>query len=172
MILMRGLGESTVNELADITGRSAQSLYPHLDALVAAGFLEVREPGESGRRSRSFICGPACRAAPSDPATGRGNAQAAEVAALLLHDACARLRRYGQISEGAPGGVGLDSPSAFSVELTWIDEGLRRALNAHFDAIRELIQKGRTQRSGRRTNVILAHFPDVTLREAKAGRDA
>lgn len=170
MILMKGLGEATVNDLAELTGRSAQSLYPHLDALVAARFLEIREPGESGKRSRSYACGPACKNAPFDPTTGRGNAQFAEMAALLLHDACARVRRFGQVAEGAPNGEGADSASAFVIELTWLDDDLRRRVNVHFDAIRQIIQEGRSKRSGRRTNLIVAHYPDVTLREAKGKR--
>jgi len=172
MILMRGLGESTVNELAEISGRSAQSLYPHLDALVAARFLEVREPESTGKRSRIYACGPACRTAPSDPATGRGNSQAAELVALLLHDASARIRRFGEISENVPNGSGLESGSAFTTELTWLDDEQRREVNRHFEAIRAIIHEGRSKRGGRRTNVILAHYPDVTLREAKAQRKA
>lgn len=170
MILMRGLGEATVNQLAELTGRSAQSLYPHLDALLDAGFLEIREAGEGGRRSRAYACGPTCRSAPFDPATGRGNAQFAEMAALLLHDACARVRRFGEIAEGLPTGTGVASTSAFSIELTWLDDELRTRVNEHFDAIRAIIHEGRARHAGRRTNILLAHYPDVTLREAKAKR--
>ena len=92
------------------------------------------------------------------------------MAALLLHDACARVRRFGQVAEGAPNGEGADSASAFVIELTWLDDDLRRRVNGHFDAIRQIIQEGRSKRSGRRTNLIVAHYPDVTLREAKGKR--
>jgi hypothetical protein len=38
MVLMAGLKQATVQELAELSGRTAQSLYPHLEALVAAQF--------------------------------------------------------------------------------------------------------------------------------------
>ena len=167
---MEGLKEATVQELAELSGRTPQSLYPHLDALVAAQFLVIREPSESGRRSRVYACGPMSSRTPWNPTTGEGNEGAATLAALMLRDACARLKRFGSASEGVPTGSGAERTHANIAHLTWLDEERRRELNTHFDAIAAIVQAGRSSRAGRRTNVLLLHFPDVTLREAKSRR--
>ena len=159
-----------MTELAEFSGRTAQSLYPHLDALVSAGFLLLREPTETGKRSRVYARGPALSVPPVAPATGAGNGNMADMGALMLHDAAARIRRYGQTTEGVPTQAGIDASHRMYSELTWIDDERRRELNGLFARIREVIQAGRTSRSGRRTNVLLYHFPDVTLREAKSSR--
>ena len=86
MVLMAGLKQATVQELAELSGRTAQSLYPHLDALVNANFLLIREPQETGKRSRSYALGPAALLPPVNQATGVGNQEAIELAALMLHD--------------------------------------------------------------------------------------
>lgn len=167
---MKGLKEATVQELAELSGRTPQSLYPHLDALVAAGFLAVREPNESGRRSRVYACGPMSHTSPWNPTTGDGSEGAATLATLMLRDACARLKRFGTASEGVPSQTGVDRAHAFVAHLTWLDDERRRKVNEHFDAIEQLVQEGRASRVGRRTNVLLLQFPDVTLREAKSQR--
>jgi DNA-binding transcriptional ArsR family regulator len=171
LLLLTGLKEATVHELAELSGRTAQSLYPHLDALVHAGFLVVREPAETGRRSRVYACGPASMVAPVDATTGRGNRDSAELSALMLHDACARLRRFGSIAEGMPLGEGAERAVAMHSELTWLDDDRRRRVNDLMRQIMAVVQEGRAARGGRRTNVLLYHFPDVTLREARLERD-
>ena len=170
LLLMTGLKEATVHELAELSGRTAQSLYPHLEALVHASFLIVREPSVTGRRSRVYACGPASLVSPVNPHTGHGNGDAAELSALMLHDACARLRRFGAIAEGTPIGTHDERMMATHSELTWLDEERRRRLNELTRQIMQVIQEGRAARKGRRTNVILYHFPDVTLREARRER--
>ena len=172
MVLMGGLKQATVQELAELSGRTAQSLYPHLDALVGAGFLVVREPSETGRRSRLYALGPAAEVAPVDSSTGVGNRDAIELAALMLHDACARLRRYGSTVEGVPLRTGADAERVSLSELTWLDDDRRRALNHHATEIQRIIQAGRAERTGLRTNVVVYHFPDVTLREARDHRES
>jgi hypothetical protein len=167
---MTGLKEATVHELAELSGRTAQSLYPHLEALVHASFLIVREPSETGRRSRVYACGPASLVSPVDPHTGHGNGDASELSALMLHDACARLRRFGSIAEGTPLGSTADRLMATHSELTWLDDERRQRVNDLMRQIMSVVQDGRAARTGRRTNVILYHFPDVTLREARRDR--
>ena len=167
---MHGLKEATVQELAELSGRTAQSLYPHLDALVDARFLTVREPNETGRRSRVYACGPASKTTPTDANSGEGNKQAAELAALMLHDAGARLRRHGLTADALPTGSGPEQHHAYLSELTWLNDERRRRINEHFAQIMTIVQEGRVERNGRRTNVLLYHFPDVTLREARARR--
>lgn len=170
MVLMAGLKQATVQELAELSGRTAQSLYPHLDALVHAGFLLVHEPQDTGRRSRTYALGPAAMLPPVDPSTGIGNAEAIELAALMLHDSCARLRRYGATVDGVPQNSGEDRERVTMSELTWLDDERRRRLNQLSMEILEVIREGRADRTGRRTNVVVYHFPDVTLREARAQR--
>lgn len=171
MTLMSGLLQATVQELSELSGRTAQSLYPHLDALVAADFLIAREPSETGRRSRLYVLGPAAELAPSDTATGVGVRNAVELAALMLHDACARLRRYGSTADGVPSKLGLDAECVTTSELTWLDPDRRREVNRLVAEIQKVVQAGREARTGERTNVIVYHFPDVTLREARDHRD-
>jgi DNA-binding transcriptional ArsR family regulator len=171
LLLLTGLKEATVHELAELSGRTAQSLYPHLDALVDADFLVVREPAETGRRSRIYVCGPASMVSPVDASSGRGNRDSAELAALMLHDACARLRRFGSIAEGVPVGEGAERTVAMHSELTWLDDARRRRVNELMQQLMTVVMEGRSARVGRRTNVLLYHFPDVTLREARLERD-
>ena len=167
MMLMSSLKEATVQELAELSGRSAQSLYPHLEALVAVGFLIMREPSETGKRSRLYACGPVCGISPIDFTSGSGFQEEANLRALILGDGCARLKRHGLLMEGTP----LPGPSArvdrFHSELTWLDDEARARLDHHIAAILDIMREGRKGRAGRRTNVFLAHFPDVTLREAR-----
>lgn len=167
MMLMSSLKEATVQELAELSGRSAQSLYPHLDALVDATFLVMREPSETGKRSRVYACGPACGVSPIDFASGSGYRQEADLRGLMLTDGCARLKRHGALMEGTV----LPGPEAridrFHAELTWLDDERRARLDHHIGAILDIVREGRASRAGRRTNVFLAHFPDVTLREAR-----
>jgi hypothetical protein len=56
-------------------------------------------------------------------------------------------------------------------ELTWLDDDRRRRVNDLMRQIMAVVQEGRAARGGRRTNVLLYHFPDVTLREARLERD-
>ena len=170
MVLMAGLKQATVQELAELSGRTAQSLYPHLDALVNASFLVVREPQETGKRSRSYALGPAALLPPVNQATGVGNQEAIELAALMLHDSCARLRRYGTTVDGLPVKSGDERERVTMSELTWLDDDRRRRLNKLSMEILQIIREGRAERSGRRTNVVVYHFPDVTLREARKQR--
>jgi hypothetical protein len=170
MVLMQGLKQATVQELAELSGRTAQSLYPHLEALVGAQFLVVQEPHETGKRSRTYALGPAAALPPVNPATGIGNSDRIELAALMLHDSCARLRRFGAIAEGVPPKSGAECEQVTLSELTWIDDERRARLNALSMEILQIIREGRTKRNGRRTNVIVYHFPDVTLREARKQR--
>jgi len=170
MVLMAGLKQATVQELADLSGRTAQSLYPHLDALVNANFLVIREPQETGKRSRSYELGPAAGQPPVDPKTGAGNQEAIELAALMLHDSCARLRRYAATVDGLPVKSGDERDRVTMSELTWLDDDRRRRLNQLSTEILQIIREGRAERSGRRTNVLVYHFPDVTLREARKQR--
>ena len=172
MVLMAGLREATVQELAELSGRTAQSLYPHLDALVSAGFLVVHEPQDTGRRSRLYALGPAAALPPVNPETGQGNGDAIELAALMLHDACARLRRFGSVVEGVPLRADADREHVNMSELTWLDDDRRRELNMHIAEIKRIVDEGRKQRTGRRANVVVFHFPDVTLREARADKRA
>ncbi|MEY4118492.1 MAG: hypothetical protein RLZZ116_1820 [Planctomycetota bacterium] len=172
MVLMAGLKQATVQELAELSGRTAQSLYPHLEALVSAQFLVVQEPQETGKRSRTYVLGPAAALPPVNPQTGIGNSERVELAALMLHDSCARLRRYGTIAEGIPPKTGAEREHVTLSELTWLDDDRRARVNALSMEILQIIREGRAQRTGRRTNVIVYHFPDVTLREARKQRGA
>ena len=88
----------------------------------------------------------------------------------MLHDSCARLRRYGTTVDGLPVKSGDERERVTMSELTWLDDDRRRRLNKLSMEILQIIREGRAERSGRRTNVVVYHFPDVTLREARKQR--
>lgn len=170
--LVASIGRTTVQELADLTGRSPQSIYPHLQSLANAGFLVAAagNDGSSQTRGRAYLPGPALLVSPFDPETGNGSSRMAQLGAMMLHDATARLVRHGETSEGVPVGRGKAARQSMLASVTWLDESRRTRLNELYAAIAELVEQGRIARTGERVNVVAYHFPDVTLRESRHQR--
>lgn len=171
MLALLGSGESlTAGELAAISGRSAQSLYPHLDALVACGLVAAHDPDASSGRARSFSLTPIARGPRVDPTTGVGRVLQSELLNIMLRDIGARLDRYARSAEGHPDSDDAVAETWSRSELTWLTAERRAELNALMQRAMQLCEEGRAERIGRRTNVVLIHFPDVTLKEDRGNR--
>jgi DNA-binding transcriptional ArsR family regulator len=158
---IEGLGKSTVLALAEATGRSAPSLYPHLEVLERAGFVASAEEAVDGRRQRVYWPGPAMQALPVDPAAGRGLTRFARATKLLLDDASRRLARWAARAEGTPIGSGREARVFAVSHTTWLDDAQRAELNELIGRMNELLARARRERRGSLHSVIVAHFPDV-----------
>jgi len=170
--LVASIGRTTVHELAELTGRSPQSIYPHLQALADAQFLTAAtgEGDATHARGRAYMPGPALLVSPFDPDTGAGTSRMAELGAMMLHDAIARLQRHGEICEGSPVGRGQAARQSMLASTTWLDAKRRARLNELCTHIPALVEQGRGARDGERVHVLAYHFPDVTLRESRSNR--
>lgn len=170
--LLASLGRATVHELAELTGRSPQSIYPHLQALCNVGFLVAcaTDDDTTQTRGRAYMPGPALLVSPVDPETGAGNSRMVELGAMMLHDAVARLLRHGETCEGVPVGRGQAARQSMLASVTWLDDARRARLNELCTAIAQLVEEGRRSQSGERATVLAYHFPDVTLRESRSQR--
>lgn len=166
---LEGLGRSTVLALAEATGRSAPSLYPHLEQLERAGFLVSVEESVDGRKQRVYAPGPALKYSPVDPNGARGLTRLARAMKLLMDDASRRLSRWAASAEGSAIGTGRASRVHATSQTTWLDDDQRAELNALVERMNELLARARAERRGSLHTVVLAHFPDprgeVTARE-------
>lgn len=157
---IEGLGRSTVLALAEATGRSAPSLYPHLEQLERAGFVVSVEESVEGRKQRVYSPGPSMSLHPVDPHRAHGITRLARASKLLMDDASRRFSRWAATAEGQPIGVG-DGARAFAVShTTWLDDAQRAELNALITKMNKLIAHARAERRGSLHTVVLAHFPD------------
>ena len=157
---IEALGRSTVLSLAEATGRSAPSLYPHLEQLERAGFVVSIEESVDGRKQRVYSPGPSMSLHPVDPQRAHGIARLARTSKLLMDDASRRFSRWAAAAEGQPIGVG-DAARAYAVShTTWLDDGRRAELNALIARMVQLIARARAERRGSLHTVVLAHFPD------------
>lgn len=157
---LEGLGSSTVLALAEVTGRSAPSLYPHLEQLEEAGFVTSAEEAIDGRRQRVYRSGPACKLPPVDPDAAHGITRMARTAKLLMDDASRRLSRWAASAEGQRIGRGHASRVHATSQTTWLDDEQRAELNRLVERMNELLAQGRAARRGALHTVVLAHFPD------------
>lgn len=165
---LEALGEASVAELAALTGRSRQSVYPHLAAMERAGVIGTSSRVVRGRKVALFRFLAERFASKVDQATGRGLREAADVSARALHDAQIRCRRWGAVMDGRPVELSRNPEAATGVRITWLDDRLRARLNVLLREVGAVLQEGCVRRKGRRTCVLLYHFPDFTAREARA----
>lgn len=165
---LQALGEATVPELAGITGRTRQSIYPHLADLARAGIIACSTRVHRGRSVVRFRYLPEVVAASVDERTGAGLRAAADVSGRALHDAQIRCRRWGMVADGRPVDLSRNPDVRTSVRITWLDDRLRARLNVLLREVGAVLQEGCVRRKGRRTCVLLYHFPDFTAREARA----
>lgn len=170
LVLMDGLGECTVQELAAMMGRSASSLYRHFEALQAAGFLEsAREPW-GGRTQTVYRRGWAMRVPPIDPNDGRGFARLGEFARLMLHEAGCQLERFTALHDGRRMGGGPESRWMVHTDLTWLDRERQVKVHELLEQALKVAREGRGSRAGVRSQLVLCCFPDVALSELRAGK--
>ena len=164
---LEAFGEATVSEVAELTGRTRQSIYPHLEAMARVGIVGTGTRLLHGRRIATFRFLPEVLAGHVDQATGRGLRAAVAVAAGALSDAQKRCRRWGEVSDGRPVDLSRNSLAVMSIRVSWLDDRLRARLNGHLRKAAAVLRQGCARRKGRRTCVLLYHFPDYTAAEAR-----
>jgi DNA-binding transcriptional ArsR family regulator len=165
---LEALGEASVAELAVLTGRTRPSIYPHMVDMARAGIIERGSRQGRGRRVATFRFVPARMACSVNQATGRGLRAGAEVSAGALREAASRCRRWGAVADGTPIDFSRNPEAYTSVRITWMDERRRRRVNRLLQRLQSVLQEGCVRRTGRRTCVLLYHFPDFTAIEARA----
>lgn len=168
--LIESLHRTSIRELSELTGRTGPSLYPHLRILENAQLVAVETERANGRSRRIYCGGPALQwnvTAHGRPDT-RG--RAVKLASYWLRDLGIRLKRWGQVREGGPAVHGVKATGMMISETTWLDEEQREELNRRLGELVEFIRQTRNERRGKRHNVAIYHFPDVTLREARERR--
>jgi DNA-binding transcriptional ArsR family regulator len=170
LILMDGLGEATAYELAELTGRSASSIYKHLDALVAADLLSERSERRGGRLQRVFTRGPALKIPMVDLVTGAGGAQFGHLSAAALRAAASQAERFGRAVED--GGADAPFPTMMHVDVAWLDAAARRRVIALMHKVLAIARASHRGRTGARMQVVLCCFNDLTLRQLRARRGA
>jgi hypothetical protein len=164
---LEALGDASVAELAALTGRSRQSIYPHLAAMARMGIIGTSVSLNTHREVVRFRYLAEMLARSVDPATGTGLRQGADVSARALGDAQLRCRRWGMVADGKPIDFVRNPEAMTHIRITWLDEASRSRLNQLLRQVRSLLQQGCIRRKGQRTCVLLFHFPDFTAREAR-----
>lgn len=164
---LEALEEASVTELAALTGRTRQSIYPHLAGMARAGIVGTATGNGRGRQIVRYRYLPEVFARSVDQSTGRGVRAGADVSARALRDAMLRCHRWGKVADGRP----IDfwrNPEAFtSVRVAWLDDRARAQLNRLFRRAGQVLTKACRRRMGQRTCVLMYHFPDYTAAEAR-----
>jgi len=164
---LQALGEASVAEISELTGRSRQSMYPHLSSMARAGIVGTGSRTHLGRRVTVFRFLPERLAASVDQAKGRGIRAGADVSAGALKDAGLRCRRWGEVADGVRIDLARNPEAVTSIRVSWLDDRLRARLNRLLRKAAAVLQEGCARRKGRRTLVLMYHFPDYTPGEAR-----
>ena len=185
--MLEALKKSTVAELAELTGRSQQSIYPHLKILVKAGLVrELQKPvhvAKNGRKSSSkavpnlstlrstclYEFNPASFQKATESKNGVGLMRATHLTSILLHDLGLRCKRWGEANERAGMRVALHNQNLMSTEITWFTNSHWKQFNKLAAQLMKLIRDARHNRKGQRMCIGLFQFPDVTVAELKHG---
>jgi hypothetical protein len=164
---LEAIRQGTLAELAAVMGRTRQSLHPHLTAMAEAGIIGRTHRIDRGRSVAVFQFLPRKLQGSVRERTGEGVRQAAMVSARALVDAQLRCRRWGALDDRRP--IDLTSnPEAYtSVRVTWLDDRSRARLNGLLRQVSSVLREGCIARKGRRTCVLIYHFPDYTASEAR-----
>jgi len=164
---LQALGDASVAELAALTGRSRQSIYPHLSAMARVGVIGTTGGLRSQGAAVRFQYLPTVIGQSVDQGTGRGLRDGAEVSARALRDVQTRCRRWGQVADGRPIDFARNPDARTDIRITWLDDRMRQRLNRLFRQAEAVLHQGCVRRKGQRTCVLLFHFPDFTAREAR-----
>ncbi len=185
--MLEALKKSTVAELAELTGRSQQSIYPHLKILVKAGLVrELQKPvhiPKNGRKSSSktvpklsasrstcfYEFNPASFQKATESKNGVGLMRATHLTSILLHDLSLRCKRWGEANERAGMRVAIHNQNLMSTEITWFTNSHWKQFNKLAAQLMKLIRDARHNRKGQRMCIGLFQFPDVTVSELKHG---
>lgn len=170
--LLESAGRATIRELSELTGRAAPSLYPHLEILEDAQLIAVETVKGAGRAHRVYCPGPALEWSMSPHGVPDTKGRAAKLALHWLRDAGLRLERWSAVRQGGPAPDGAMASGMMVSETTWLDDEQRAELNRRVVDLIAFIRKARDERRGKRHNVMLYHFPDVTIRDVREHRKA
>ena len=164
---LQALGEASVSEVAAVTGRTRQSIYPHLADMARVGIIGAVAGDLRGRQIARFRFLPEVLARSVDPSTGRGLRAGADVSARALRDAMLRCHRWGKVADGRPIDFSRNPQARTSIRVAWLDERSRAELNRLFHKAGQVLMKACRRRKGQRTCVLMYHFPDYTAAEAR-----
>ena len=164
---IEGAEKASIKELSAWTGRAGTSLYPHLEILEAAQLVAVEVEMGRGRPRRVYRPGVAVTWSRNSGGTVDSNDSAISLGVQLLSDLALRLRRWGKARVPKSLVAGTDRSAAIVSETTWLDDDQRKQVNVMVDELMAFVRTAREQRRGKRHNVAVYHFPDITLREAR-----
>lgn len=167
---LEALREATVSEIAELTGRTRPSIYPHLRTMAGAGIIATGHRMQGGRRVATYKFLPDRMAASVDPRSGRGVGKAAAASSNALRETCRRLDRWGRLAEGHPIDLQRNPEAMTSIRMTWLDDRARSRVNQLLARVATILDAGCHARKGRRTCVLLVHFPDISALEARTAR--
>jgi hypothetical protein len=166
---IEGAGRATIKDLSGWTGRTGTSLYPHLEILEAAHLLSVEIEVGKGRPRRVYMPGPATAWNRQSTEQSSDGHSSISLGAQLLSDLALRLRRWGKARMKKAVEARDLRNAALVSETTWLDDQQLQEVNAKVNELMSFVREARAQRRGKRHNVAVYHFPDVTLREARDG---
>ena len=164
---LEALGDASVADLAALTGRTRQSLYPHLSALARVGIIGTSTRSKPSGKTTRFHHRPDVLARSVDQSTGSGVRAGADVSAGALRDAQIRCKRWGAVADGQPIDLSRNPDARTVIRVTWLDAAQRLRLNRLMRQAEEVMRQGCMTRKGRRTCVLMYHFPDFTTGEAR-----
>lgn len=170
--LVESLRRTTIRELSELTGRAGPSLYPHLRILEKAQLVTVETERHQGRARRVYTAGPALGWNVTEQGRPDNQGQGVTLATNWLRDLVIRLKRWEQVREGGPAAEGLKATGMMISGTTWLDEAQREELNRRLREVVEFIRRTQEERRGKRHNIAIYHFPDVTLRDIRERRKA
>jgi predicted ArsR family transcriptional regulator len=166
---IEGAGRATIKDLSGWTGRTGTSLYPHLEILEAAQLVAVEIEVGKGRPRRVYMPGPAVAWERQASETASEGHSSISLGVQLLSDLGLRLRRWGKARVKKAVEARDLRNAALVSETTWLDDQQLQEVNAKVNELMSFVREARAQRRGKRHNVAVYHFPDVTLREARDG---
>lgn len=169
---LQGLGSASAAGLAELTGRSPQSLHYHLGALARAGLVGTRRQTLNGRPVRVFVFDPELNRRTVDPRTGAGVRQLAKLASAMMRASAVRVRRWGEVHDGRPIRVGPDADAILVTELAWFGDRELTEANRHLRAIIGLARRSHSRRKGDRYFISLFQFRDYTTHEARGAAES
>lgn len=166
---IEGAGRATIKDLSGLTGRTGTSLYPHLEILEAAHLVAVEIEVGKGRPRRVYMPGPAVAWERQSSEPSSEGHSSILLGAQLLSDLALRLRRWDKARRKKADQSRDLTNAALVSETTWLDDQQLQEVNAKVNELMSFVREARAQRRGKRHNVAVYHFPDVTLREARDG---
>ncbi|MGA1517315.1 MAG: winged helix-turn-helix domain-containing protein [Phycisphaerales bacterium] len=169
LVLLEALREATAVELARGTGRSPDSLYPHLEALESCGLIAGRERTDEARVARAYSLTERAATSPVDTQRGAGMRRLGKAVEVNLRDAARRAIRYAEQAEGDPEIAG---GYAFISEIGWLDAKGQTRFRALLAELKALFRESREDRDGERFFVGVQFFRDVSLPEHRVSKTA